>query len=264
MGRDLVSSKLGVRHSNEARLLTPAGMSDFQETDLKDVKTFLVVANPRDGGPQGHMVVINRGPHGSGYVWCHWCEYAESVLSRVSRFGRSDVEALHDNPRTGERCPISHLKNPIDWGHLFETDVRILYFRRELPEFDNLAPEIDSDLVREGFKRTLSEAIRLAATSLLETASRDLRSTFETRNGRLFVVLSDVISGGAGYCRRLARDPGDPRFSASKIVAQAIEILDCSNKECVLSCTRYLNEYSNQIFWDSFGRIPCLEWLSHL
>lgn len=94
---------------------------------------------------------------------------------------------------------------------------------------------------------------------LFETDSGDLRAGTETKSGGVTVILSDTVAGGAGYCRRLV---GDQRFGVSSVIIAATgEILDSSNTASVTSCSRCLNEYSNQRHRDDFERQPCLEWL---
>ena len=77
-------------------------------------------------------------------------------------------------------------------------------------------------------------------------------------NGHLVVVLYDSISGGAGYATRLTQEDG---FQARDLLMAARKILDCPNPDCLSSCTRCLNDYSNQRFWPDFERWPALAWL---
>lgn len=41
----------------------------------------------------------------------------------------------------------------------------------------------------------------------------------------------------------------------------ARKILDCANPDCRKSCTRCLNDYSNQAYWLDFERHPALAWI---
>ena len=165
--------------------------------------------------------------------------------------GSSQVEIAHKDPRSGDPCPVEMLSHPIDLGHVFETDIRAIHFARP----------ISGGETREGFCRTVAEAVRIASCRLLETDSRDLRTGTEIKSSGLTVILSDTVTGGAGYCRRLV---ADQRFRMSAIIAATREVLDCSNKACFTSCSRCLNEYSNQRHWDDFERRPCLQWLRTL
>ena len=198
----------------------------------------------------GRMFVVNKGSLGAGYLWCRKCEYAEPA-PYSAMFGKTEFRIPHKNPRDGDPCPIEMLSHPIDLGHVFETDIRAIHFARPIPGGE----------AREGFCRTVAEAVKIACCRLLETDSRDLRAVTETKSSGVSVILSDTVAGGAGYCRRLV---DDQRFRVSAIIAATREVLDCSNKACVTSCSRCLNEYSNQRHWDDFERQPCLHWLRSL
>ena len=104
-GRDPGSSRLRMRPVEEARLLTRAHLSDYRETEIDGVMTFFAAAIPRDGGPQGRMFVVNKGPSGAGYYWCGKCEYAEPA-PYAAKYGKNEVETDHRNPRTGDRCEV--------------------------------------------------------------------------------------------------------------------------------------------------------------
>lgn len=249
-GRDPGSSRLRMRPVEEARLLTRAQLSDYRATRVDGVTTFYAASVPRDGGPQGRMFVVNKGPAGAGYMWCRKCEYAEAAPAEAM-LGNCEIERPHKNPRNGDPCPVEKLSHPIDLGHVFETDIRAIHFARPIPAGE----------AHDGFCRTLAEAVRIASCRLLETDGRDLRAGTETKSGGVTVILSDTVAGGAGYCRRLV---GDQRFGVSAIIAATREVLDCSNRDCVTSCSRCLNEYSNQRHWDDFERQPCLQWLRAL
>ena len=256
MGRDPGSSRLRERRVDEARLLTKAHLSDYSPTDISAAKSFFASATSRGGGPTGRMFVVNKGPQGAGYYWCTHCEYAESAPN-AARYKHHEVRSEHKNPRTGDPCRNDRLAYPLDLGHIFETDIRAIHFDRPIPD----SPATGDASPTERFRRTLAEALRLAAARLLDTDSRDLRAVTELRDGRPIVILSDAAAGGAGYCKRLF---DEPRFSAAQLLAEARNILDCSNKDCVTSCSHCLNEYSNQYYWDDFDRRPCRNWIDKL
>lgn len=256
MGRDPGSSRLRERRVDEARLLTRAHLSDYSPTDISAVKSFFASATSRGDGPTGRMFVVNRGPQGAGYYWCTRCEYAESA-PHEAQYGQHEVHKEHKNPRTGDPCRNEGLAYPLDLGHIFETDIRAIYFDCPIPD----SPVTGDANPAERFRRTLAEALRLAAARLLDSDSRDLRAATELRNGRPVIILSDAAAGGAGYCRRLL---DEPRFRAARLLAEARDILDCSNEDCTTSCSRCLNEYSNQYYWDDFDRLPCRNWIDKL
>lgn len=259
MGRDPGSSRLRVRPVDEARLLTRAMDEDFGPSDLNGVMSFFAPAVPRSGEKPGQMFIVNRGPQGKGYLCCPRCEFAMPAPRDLAH--GAEVQKRHDNPRSGETCPVDKLGWPVDLAHIFETDLRAIRFSTPLPDFGR-KKESETREAREGFVRTLSEALRLAATDLLETDPRDIRATAEIPTGHPSVILSDAVPGGAGYCRRLLADD-EPRFSARALVGRALQILECpSGDTCETSCPHCLNDFSNQQHWDKLNRHPVRAWLS--
>lgn len=256
-GRDPGATRLRVRPVDEARLLTRARPEDFLPSDLARVTHFFAPAIAPEGSQPGRMFVLNRGPHGAGYLWCQ-CEHARPAPQEA--LGGVEIHAKHENPRTGDRCRVESLRHRVDLAHIFETDLRGIRIDQPVPNFSNHLNEYHT--ARDGFLRTLAETLRLAAVDILETDPRDLRATVEFFNSAPMVILSDSVPGGAGYCRRLL---DDPRFSARALLGRAITVLDCPRgTNCETSCSRCLNDYSNQMHWDQFDRHPVLDWLRGL
>lgn len=254
-GRDPGVSRLRARAVDEARLLTRAPAEKMAPTDLPGVTAFFAPAQGGDNLPEGRMVVVNRGPHGTGYYRCRRCEYAEPAAKGA--FGKAEIKRPHKSPRTGDPCPEYMLAWPFDLAHIFSTDVRILQFNAPLEAPDKLA-ETDREEWRKNLLLTTTEALRLAAAELLETDPRDLRSTQELGD-RATMILSDSTPGGAGYCRRLV---DEDRYSARNLVLKALSILECPRGEaCQTSCINCLNDYSNQAYWDRLDRKAAKEWL---
>lgn len=259
-GRDPGATRLRVRPVDEARLLTRARPEDFQASDLARVTHFFAPAVAPEGSQPGRMLVLNRGPMGAGYLWCRACEHARPAPQEA--IGGTEIRAVHENPRTGDRCRVESLRWPVDLAHIFETDLRGIRIDQPVPEFSDRPTDKERKAAREGFLRTLAEALRLAAADILETDPRDIRATVELLGAAPFVILSDAVPGGAGYCRRLLEDS---RFSARVLLGRAIAVLDCPRgAACETSCSRCLNDYSNQVHWDQFNRHPVLNWLRAL
>ncbi len=259
-GRDPGSSRLRSKPVEEARLLTRARPGDYVATDLPRVFSFAAPAISRNDAPNGRMFVINRGPKGTGYLWCPRCEYAEPAPA--DHYGSAERQVRHKDPRTGDPCPVERLKWAIDLGHQFATDIRAVRLDEPVPTFVEAGGDLDRKKLQAAFLRTLSEAIRLAAAELLGTDPRDLRSVTECPGGRPVVVLADAVPGGAGYSMRLLAEPG---FSARDLFGRARGILDCPRgADCETSCSRCLREYSNQRYWDEFDRRACLKWLDRI
>lgn len=259
-GRDPGATRLRVRPVDEARLLTRARPEDFQLSDLARVTHFFAPAIAPEGSQPGRMLVLNRGPLGAGYLWCPACEHARPAPQEA--LGGIEIRAVHENPRTGDRCRVESLRWPVDLAHVFETDLRGIRIDQLLPDFSDRPTDSERRAARDGFLRTLAEALRLAAADILETDPRDLRATVELLGAAPLVILSDSVPGGAGYCRRLL---DDSRFSARVLVGAAVAVLDCPRgSACETSCSRCLNDYSNQVHWDQFDRHPVLHWLRGL
>jgi hypothetical protein len=257
-GKDPGSSRIKSPAIQEARLLTYAPPNRFAPTDLKMVRTFFAPAGHTLSGSGadpdhvcGQLFVANLGPKGGGYARCPRCEFAVAVGQCAAANKKMDVE--HKNPRTGDPCPVRRLNAPIDFGHIFQTDVRSFLFSRPIPEPEGPAQPGKG---REDFVRTLSEALRLAAAECLEADGRDLRAAFQLHDTtRAMVILYDQVAGGAGFVARLC-DGGER--SMTKLVEKAIGNLEC---DCEASCPKCLQDYSNQAHWDRFNRRPVLEWL---
>lgn len=257
-GRDPGVSRLRAKAVDEARLLTRAPREHLSPTDLAGIQTFFAPAQGGEGLPEGQMVVVNRGPNGTGYYRCGICEHAEPA--RANAWGKAETATRHANPRTGDPCPAETLAWPKDLAHIFSTDVRILRLTDPIRVPDGL-PEAERDAWIQSVLLTSAEAIRLAATSLLETDARDLRVTFEVNDGAT-IILSDATPGGAGYTRRLL---SEDKYSARELLLEALSILDCLRGDaCQKSCTACLNDYSNQSHWDRFDRHAASAWLGQI
>ena len=254
-GRDPGASRVRQRPSDEARLVTSVPNSKYGDTDLRKVRTFFAPAVPADDDEdaKGRLIVLNNGPKGGGYLRCPRCEHAEAAPA-AARAGKK-VKTTHDDPRTGDRCPVDKLAYPIALGHVFETDVRAISFAAIVPGGDS--EDDDPIAAQNRFLRTLSEVLRLSATGLLNTVSRDIGATFQTDAGRPTVVLYDQVAGGAGYVRRLCEGGG---LSGKRLIERALQILQCP-KECASSCSACLNDYGNQAHWEQFDRTLVLDWL---
>ncbi|MFN3208939.1 MAG: DEAD/DEAH box helicase [Roseovarius sp.] len=250
------SSRLRPRAVDEARLLTKAPSSLMGATDVRDVSTFFASAIGSADHPEGQMIVVNRGPNGTGYLRCPRCEHAEPAPK--SYFGFTPVASKHHDPRTGDQCPVEELKGSTDLSHTYSTDIRLI--RIAVP-IDPPTSSVDQHAWQEDVLRGAAEAIRLAAADMLGTDPRDLRATFEMAPaGGFDIVLADATPGGAGYARRLVEES---RFSARQLLLEAINKLDCE-KDCQTTCVHCLNDYSNQIWWDRMDRHLSQAWLERV
>ena len=252
-GRDPGTSRMRTRMVDEARLITRALPKHFLKSDITGIRTFFAPAHPRlEDNPSlvGQMIVVNRGLKAEGYLSCTKCEFAQPAAA--------DRKSQHLNPRTGDTCPSNELTFPQDLAHQYRTDIRGIQIAHILPSNDGSSHDEKTSLLR-----TVAEAFRLAAASLLETDPRDLRSSTAISDGDApLIILSDSTPGGAGYARRLI---DEPQFSARILLAKALEILNCPRGDaCETSCNKCLDDYSNQLFWESFDRHLATRWLEDL
>jgi len=261
LGRDPGTSRLRTRVVDEARLITQATEKHYYDTELFGVKTFFAPAHIKEGDDsdlRGQLIVLNRGPVGCGYLMCNRCEF---VLA-AENLSKNKTKHKHKNPRTGDPCRNEELAHRHDLAHQYFTDIRGIQIAHPLPQSDstNLSANQDRDY---NLLKTAGEAFRLAASELLETDPRDLRSTVEYSDNKYpVIILSDTTPGGAGFVRRLLNEQ---RFSVQNLITSALKILDCPlGDKCETSCTKCLNDYSNQMYWDKFDRKPALRWLNEV
>lgn len=256
-GRDPGASRIRPTVTDEALLLTEAPFSAYKETDLPGILTFHAPGSNRPDPELGRIITVNRGKQGGGFAWCRRCEHAVPARGTGPERAWQQETFLepHENPRTGQTCHFDPTQSvwPIDLAHVFETDVRAFLFKGIPRDPDGNAIE---DTI--GLNRTLQEALRLGAADLLETDPRDLRALGQRLSGYPVVVLYDSVSGGAGYATRLTQEKG---FKAVDLLMAARNILACKNPHCISSCTRCLNDYSNQRYWPDFERRPALAWI---
>ena len=260
-GRDPGTSRMRISHVDEARLITKARPTDYSSSDVEGIESFFAPAHIRagdDDGLTGEMMVVNRGPKGHGYRTCSYCEYSEPADTHSQTGERKS----HINPRTGRECASDELRRPEDLVHIYNTDIRGIHISHAIPEIKGKSSD-DQEVMRVCLLRTVSEAFRLAAASLLEADPRDLRASTEiSYDDAPLIILSDATPGGAGYVRRLI---SEPKFSSRSLLSKALEILDCPRKEeCKTSCNRCLNDYSNQQYWEQFHRHTATDWLKGL
>ena len=259
-GRDPGASRIRPVSTEEAMLLTEAPLSNYVDTDVPQVRTFHAPGSNVKDEDLGRIIMVNKGRHGGGFGWCHSCEHAVPFTAGgpQNQWQQPGQLQSHVNPRTGQTCSADPAQRvyPVDLTHVFETDVRGILFDG-FPTNESGVGIASS----RSIDRTLQEALRLGAAELLETDARDIRGIVQKLEGRTVVVLYDSVSGGAGYTTRLTTEAG---FMASDLLRAARKILDCPNKECVTSCTRCLNDYSNQRYWAEFDRKAALRWIDDI
>lgn len=147
------------------------------------------------------LLIMNQGPNGDGFTICTDCGAAVPG---------DDIDALKKIKQPfiypydrGREC--NHLGKKVNTflGHQFLTDM--ILFVIELDE-RKIDCEIDSYWI-ESASISLSEAIVLAASQLLDIDFKDIQSGYRIRNskGKYFIdiYLFDSLSSGAGYSSML-------------------------------------------------------------
>ena len=250
-GKDPGMNRRRQRRADEARLITIPQEDLFQDSDHFAIRTVLLRAQPTNEDQQaGRLFIVNRGTFSFGYHICPLCNFAEPSSMPLGS------KQKHNEPLTGKTCKNEIFKYSQDLAHSFETDVLVLRFSRAIPQ-----PPADSKSPRqfmESFTRTLSEALRFAATEILQVQPSEIRATFLRKNQYVEAVLYDSCAGGAGYAVQLQQE-----VSILRLLRKAIERLSCP-KGCSSACSACLCDYSNQLSWDQFDRIPVLKWLGEL
>lgn len=268
-GRDPSGSRRRVKPADEARLIASPQDEQLEDTDFTFLRSALLRASGNaEGGARGTMFIANRGIYGEGYLRCGRCNYTipKPAASKPASKGKEKPAAkqpqyLHEDPLSGNKCLNTQLPNMgVDLVHQFDTDVRVYRFLAPLPECSSEEPS--PRRFAERVARTLAEACRLSATSLLEVSSSVLRATyrlFGSSPGLIEIVLYDAVPGGAGYCAKL----GTANFSHMSLLQKMKQRLDCFT-QCTNGCRQCLCDYANQRHWDSFERVIALEWMRGL
>ncbi|PNU19689.1 hypothetical protein C2E25_11340 [Geothermobacter hydrogeniphilus] len=247
IGKDPGMHRRRPKKADEARLITIPRDELFTTTDHPSVRRAVLRAVPVDEGQQeGRLVILNRGPRKYGYHICPRCNYGEPA----SKPG--GVTREHRDPIGGRPCKNTKLNYTLDLAHTFETDVLLLRLNREIP---TLGEGVKAQQSQEAFARTLAEAMRFAAATLLDIRAEELRATYRRSGRYIEVILYDAIAGGAGYCIKLSES-----VSLQDLLKSALNVLDC-RRDCSSACTSCLCDYSNQLSWDLFDRHAVIPWL---
>jgi hypothetical protein len=252
-GEDPSISRVRRQHADEARLISLARNEQSQVSDNPSVSRALLRAHPsEDNIAPGEIFIVIRGPYGLGYHRCNLCNYMMPA-KKLDTVVHPHHEVLSDR-----QCPNRQLSWPMDLSHIFRTDVCILRFNQTLPPPQEILSLAEGRKYYQSFSRTLSEALRFAASEVLDIQASEIRSTFKINAQYIDVIMYDAVSGGAGYAVRLFNE-----ITIEKLLASAVSRLECPN-DCTGGCRACLCDYSNQRAWDIFNRHPVLNWLMRL
>jgi hypothetical protein len=247
-GRDPGLTRLRPPPAQEARLLSAAPDSAFQSTQVPHTSWAWQSAQ------QGRMFVVNRG-RSWGFLRC-LCGYTKLLKNpaHAQQIQSESHRTPYDQPCNLNAQSRWHRE---DLAHEFRTDVLQLRFEQPIPLPRDLRPD-EFDGWRDGFVRTLVEAVRAGAAAELEIDQREFCGTARLwRFGYPEVVLYDSVAGGAGYSLMLKQ------LSLRDVLTKALVSLDCP-AGCSHSCRSCLQSYDNQLHWDKLNRKPVLLWLKRL
>lgn len=250
-GKSPSVTRIRRQYADEARLISLAGDDMFKISDNTAVSKALLRGHSlNEETPIGTLFIVNRGPYRCGYHLCRSCNHMVPARKMTA------VTHKHDELSSERTCFSEKLPMPTDMAHIFNTDVCIFRFNKQLPvPDDNKAGTQENSKYIDSFCMTLSESLRFAAAEVLNIQASEIRSTYKIKNRYIETIIYDSVPGGAGYSVRLNDD-----ILVDELLKVVRKRLDCPNG-CTSSCRVCLCDYSNQRFWDFFDRKTVLEWL---
>jgi hypothetical protein len=211
-----------------AKLTVPAN-----DQKWKPLNNYLRIYHTRE-----NLLVTNSGPRDDGYTYCRICGRIESQW--VSNL----IQSAHLKPfpdSTRRNCPRGNTVENLVLGTDFITDILLISIR-VIPPLNLRYSKTSSKVAL----RTLSEALKKAACTMLELEEQELEAEFRlafTEDGRngleAEIYLYDTLPGGAGFTKRM----GDLGLD---VFTEALKVLTECPEKCDLSCYRCLRSYKNK------------------
>lgn len=202
------------------------------------------------------LLIMNQGPGGKGFTICGDCGAA------VPGDDPKELNKIYQ-PYTypygrGKECKHSGKVYNTFLGHQFLTDMVLFEIKMDerLINCDLNGLWIDSAAL------SLSEAVALATTQLLDIDYNDIKSGYRIRQTQnqtyIDIYLFDSLSSGAGYSSLLT-DKIEELFNLTR------DILHCHNN-CVTACHDCLEHYWNQKVHSKLNRhfaLQLLDWMQN-
>lgn len=188
-----------------------------------------------------HLVAINKGPEGKGFMVCSSCG------ATLEKKGKADGSHRVPFLTTGSpQCTNPDFVGPFNFYYRFPTDLLSIQMKWEEPmAFSVEEPWWEAAL------STLVEAIRLSASRLLDIDPDELQAGFRLSPGedqgapRAELYLYDSAAGGAGYAAQAGRE-------LDQVLRGALKVLEeCS---CEGGCRECLEHPGNRSRHGKFNR----------
>ena len=183
------------------------------------------------------LTIMNQGPDSAGFTICEDCGAA---VPGDDEIGLQKIPQPYRHPY-GRMAKCSHPSDRITHaflGHQFLTDMMLIEIELD-PKNVNTRQE---ELWIDNAALSLSEAMVLAAGSLLDVEFNDLKGGYRLRytDDRVYVdiFLFDSLSSGAGYSSMLTD-------KIPELVQETYKVLQCKNN-CTTACHDCLKHYWNQ------------------
>lgn len=193
------------------------------------------------------LLITNQGLDGSGFTICEDCGAAVPG-DKSDVLEKNKIEQPFRHPYLKEKCkhPNNRIVNTF-LGHKFLTDMILFEIKLDKRKIDTSA---DSLWIKSA-ALTLSEAMALGASQLLDIDFNDLKSGYRIRytDGDYTYVdiyLFDSLSSGAGYSSMLEN-------KIDKLFDETKKVLECKNN-CKTACHDCLKHYHNQRVQDNLDR----------
>lgn len=203
------------------------------------------------------LLIVNQGPENTGFDICSKCGAAIPSIERQS--WRNRVRPPYAKDCQGKRpsCHHSFVENMV-LGDTFNTDLVIFESRLDATE---VCTEYGNPWLRRASK-TLAEAVRLAAVSILDVDAAELcvgsRRRFDGDETVVDLYLFDSLSSGAGYSSLLANEKMIGRIMEG---ARAL-LADCTCESSCLSCLRHFGNKAAHRDLDRFAAIDLLDYIT--
>lgn len=196
------------------------------------------------------IIIMNTGKDDEGFTIC--CECGAAIPGK-------DEKRLKGMKRPGSRnqriCNHNNTKN-INLGYDFLTDMLVLTFN--LPHSDIEQHTVDSVAWLKRAATTIAEAMKKAATIVLDVEYDEIQAGYRVRRGDdvtyVDIYIYDSLSSGAGYCAQAGA-------MVEAVLEEILSILQ--NCKCDHACQECLKHYRNQRIQQDLDRFAGMDLLEY-